>query len=52
VYGIGLDRLITGIVGSNSALGVDICFYVSVLSHVDRGLCDGLIAHPGVLPSV
>jgi hypothetical protein len=37
-------RLVTGVVGSNPARGMDV--FVSVLSCVGRGLCDGLITRP------
>jgi hypothetical protein len=42
VKGVGVGRLVTGIVGSNPARGMDVsllCLYV-VLSCVGRGLCD------------
>jgi hypothetical protein len=30
-FGVGLGRLVTGIVGSNSSRGMDVCLCVSVL---------------------
>ena len=37
-------RALAGIVGSNLAGGMDVCFKCCVLS--GRGLCDGLITRP------
>jgi hypothetical protein len=31
LYGLGLDRFVTGIVGSNPARGMDVCLCVSVM---------------------
>jgi hypothetical protein len=31
IWGVGLSRLVAGIVGSNPARGVDGCLYVSLL---------------------
>jgi hypothetical protein len=43
------DQSLAGIVGSNPAGGMDGC-PLCVLS--GRGLCDGLITRPGVLPTM
>jgi hypothetical protein len=41
-------RLISGIAGSNTAEGMDVCLFgpYFALSCIGRGLCDGLITRP------
>jgi hypothetical protein len=43
VWGVGLGRLVAGIVGSNPAQGMDVCplSFCVVLSCVGRGLATG-----------
>jgi hypothetical protein len=42
------DRLVTGVAGSNSARGVDVCLLClyAVLYCLGRGLCDDFISRP------
>jgi hypothetical protein len=51
VWGVGLGRLVAGIVGSNPAQGMDVCVCI-VLSSVGRGLATGWSLVRGVLPYV
>jgi hypothetical protein len=53
VWGVGLGRLVAGIVGSNPAQGMDVCpSFCVVLSCVGRGLATGWSLVQGVLPYV
>jgi hypothetical protein len=54
VWGVGLGRLVAGIMGSIPAQGMDVCplsFFV-VLSCVVRDLATGLSLVQGVLPYI
>jgi hypothetical protein len=54
VWGVGLGRLVAGIVGSSPAQGMDVCHlsFFAVLSCVGRGLATGWSLVQGVLPYV
>jgi hypothetical protein len=54
VWGVGLGRLVAGIVGSNPAQGMDVCprLFSVVLSCVGRGLATGWSLVQRVVPYV
>jgi hypothetical protein len=54
VWGVGLSRLVAGIVASNPAQGMDVCplSFCVVLSCVGRGFVTGWSLIQGVIPYV